>query len=715
MAWSFLICLTSGVLESAHSADVGVQPLAAAKPEVQRRGIVTLEEVIVIGRRGSARLPPQIELGGEEIDNLGAYDIGEAIARIGESLGFDAQPVIIVNGRQIVDARNFMGFPPDAMVRVEVLPQQAAAEYGEDPSRPVVNIVLQETFTSRDGYLKAARPTAGGTTSIEADARQSAIEGNDTRQFGVRLSRETALRAEERSSYLEQHPDSFGVSLRPHSDALQANAAMTFELGDWASSLGADVRAGEDRFTSLLEGQAVETRRRAEIVGLSAGASGTILGWTTRFGVQGNASRAVQTGLSDFRSDSRSIRTDLSLNRSLIELPAGPLRAALSSQYARLRSNNESQAGDFRRSNQTLDLRGTLNIPVSQRGPDDGSWGDAALSLGATATGVLDDAGQGEGLIANFSWSPRQRLNLSFLVGRSASSPAGPMRFDPVYYGSSRTVFDFQTGETAQVLPLLGGNPDLRSQNSDQISVSASVGPLTSRGVQGRIGFQRNRSSDGFGVIPDVSPAMEAAFPDRFIRDETGRLIVIDQRPLNFASTLTETLTTGLNFNLPGGENGSWQIGVNHAWRLTDLALLREGVPELDRLAGDGGGAPRHQVSLQLNGRYGGLGVNAAARWQNEARLRREAGHDGPDDIVRASFAAIDVKLTYLFEGTEPPPEENATARRRAGVRFELEMVNLFDERPRASRGDGRPASGYGRDEQDPMGRIIRLTLSRRF
>ena len=46
---------------------------------------------------------------------------------------------------------------------------------------------------------------------------------------------------------------------------------------------------------------------------------------------------------------------------------------------------------------------------------------------------------------------------------------------------------------------------------------------------------------------------------------------------------------------------------------------------------------------------------------------------------------------------------------------MELEVENLFDARPDATLGDGRAAPGYGRDDQDPLGRVVRLTLSHRF
>ena len=724
MAWSPLICAFSGALSLPQpSVSVGMQTetisVGGGQRSPQSQEVVRLEDVVVVGRRGAARLPPEIELNEDEIDNLGAYDIGEAVTRLGENLGFTAAPVIIVNGRQVVNAQDFMRFPPDALVRVEVLPQQAAATYGEDPSRPVLNIVLQPTFKSRDGFLKASRPTAGGNSSLSADARQSEILNNDTRQFGLQVSRDTALRAEERATYIRDHPGSEGVTLRPAGDSMAANFSMTRALGDWSSSLSATARTRRDRFTSILDEQAVETRRKASGVNVSGGLSGEAMGWTLRLGLQGQASNASQDGVADTRSHHLSIGADLSVNRMLMELPAGRVLTTLSGRYARSRNVNEAEGDDTRLSAQALDLRGNLTVPLARRTEEGASlhWGDVSLALGGTLTGIYDDAGQGSGLNANLSWSPLRKLSFNGLLASSTDSPAAQMRFDPVYYGPPRVVFDFLTGESVEVLPLMGGNPDLKPQTSNSFSVSGSAGPFTKWGVQGRLGFQRTQSRNGFGIVPDLTPAVEAAFPDRFTRDAEGRLIGIDQRPINLGSTLVETLSSGLNFNIPswGESRDTWQVGINHTWQLTSVAALREGLPELDRLAGDGGGTPRHQISVQLNGRYGKLGVNAAARWQEGTRIRRDVGQDGPDDILRDPFSALDLKFSYLLERTAPPAEGSVSSRRDTGIRLELEVDNLFDARPEATLGDGRPATGYGRDDQDPLGRVVRLTVSRRF
>jgi hypothetical protein len=724
MAWLPLICAFSSVLGappsggSAMVSRVGAMSGPDDPQSVETQEILTLEDVIVTGRRGSARVPPEIELGAGEIDNLGAYDIGEAIARLSGSLGFDMPPVLIVNGRQVVNPGDFTGFPPDALVRVEVLPERAAAIYGEDPARRVLNLVLQPEFKSRDGFLKTSRPTAGGTSSLSADVRQSEILDNNTRQFGVQISRDTSLRSEERSGHFRDQPGSEGVTLRPATNGVTVNASMTGTFGDWSSSLSATARAQDDHFTALVGGEVVGTERSSRSLNLSGGVSGDSLGWSVRLGLQGQVSRASQDGIAESRSRSFSTAAELTMDRTLIDLPAGPVLTTLSGRYARSQNVNDVETGRMRLSTQALDLRGNLAIPVSRSSQVGGGlkWGDVSATLGATLTGLNDDAGQGGGLNVGLAWSPVRKVSFNSLWSTSTDSPAGPLRLDPVYYGLPKVVFDFRTGEAVEVLPLLGGNPDLKAQTTRSFSLSASAGPFTPWRLQGRVGLQTRHSTDGFGAVPDPTPAVEAAFPERFIRDADGRLVSIDQRLINLGSTRAETFSSGMNINIPVGEGGgSWQLGLNHTWQLSSVASLREGLPEIDRLAGDAGGMPRHQVSLQVNGRYGKVGVNAAARWRGASRIRRDLGEDGPDDIRRAPFTALDLKLSYLLERSVPSGEGGAGARRDSGVRLELEIDNLLDARPEATLGDGRPAPGYGRNDQDPLGRVVRFTLSRRF
>lgn len=712
--WS-LIC-TASCLSGAHppAQTSVVQEAGRPNPTPPQDGEpIRLEDVVVAARRGSALVAPEIELGADEIDAFGAYDIGEALARIGESLGFENPPIIIVNGRRVADPNAFLGFPPDALVRVEALPQQAAALYGGDPSRRVVNIVLQRTFTSRDGRATGVRPTAGGRSSIGLDGRQSSILENDTTQFGLQLGRDTALQATERPAYIQAHPDREGSTLRPAMDSVGANVALTRQLGDWSSSLTAGAQARRDRSGALVGGQIVESRRETQGLTMAGGLSGEVAGWSVRLGLDGAASTVRQEGLTAGRYRNLSTSANLAADRPLFDLPAGPVLVNLMGRYGWFSSTADRPDGRTTRSLDTLDVGGNLAIPLSRSRA-------GSLSLGATLREA--DGARGTGVTGGLSWSPTPKFRINGQWSRSVDAPNPQQRLAPQFYGEPRIIFDFATGEAVEVLPLFGGNPDLKAQTTDQASLNVSVGPFTSWSLLAAVNLRRASSTDPIGTLPAYTPEVEAAFPERFRRDATGRLVEIDQTPLNLESTRTESLASSLNFNVPlaraggaGRRGQAVRIGLTHSWQLSNVVVIRDGLPEMDRLAGDGGGASRHQFSAQIDGRYGQWGLNAAARWRSSSRLRRQSGRDGPDDIRLDPLATVDLRLSYLFEQAAPPRQEGGAPRRDAGLRLELDIDNLFDARPKATLGDGPPAPGYGRDDQDPLGRTVRLTLTRRF
>ncbi|MBL7396170.1 TonB-dependent receptor, partial [Escherichia coli] len=74
-------------------------------------------------------------------------------------------------------------------------------------------------------------------------------------------------------------------------------------------------------------------------------------------------------------------------------------------------------------------------------------------------------------------------------------------RFAPAYYGAPITVFDFVTGESAQVLPILGGTPDLLPPRFDRIALSASAGPFSPWNLTGSVSLQRSNAVNGIGSL----------------------------------------------------------------------------------------------------------------------------------------------------------------------------------------------------------------------
>ena len=194
---------------------------------------------------------------------------------------------------------------------------------------------------------------------------------------------------------------------------------------------------------------------------------------------------------------------------------------------------------------------------------------------------------------------------------------------------------------------------------------------------------------------------------------------------MNLSSSLTEGVTSSVNFSLPRrtrvGENESTvlRVALSHSFRIRDTVALLENLPGLDRLKGDGGGVSRQDARIMLDARRGRWGVNASANWRDGYLTRRVSGADGPGDLVTEPFTRVDLKVSFQVSSSSMRARqdgEDASPRRKvSGLQLNLEVENLFDARPGAHLGDGSPAPGYGRDIQDPIGRTVRLTLQRRF
>ncbi|MET4898746.1 hypothetical protein RN629_16620 [Sphingomonadaceae bacterium jetA1] len=439
----------------------------------------------------------------------------------------------------------------------------------------------------------------------------------------------------------------------------------------------------------------------------------------------GQVSATRQSGLSDTDSSQQSLGGTLSANRKLLTLPAGPVIVNLFTQASRSRTTTMIGGAEQAFSGHNVNLGATLSVPLWRTpSPGQGSVVSHALgSLSATLGGNVrqTDAGQGKGVNAGLSWLPLGKFRLTGNWSRSTDSVSDAQRFAPEYYGAPITVFDFVTGQSAEVLPILGGTPDLRPPRFDRVALSALAGPFLPWNVAGSVSLQRSNAANSAGPLPAVTPELEAAFPDRFRRDATGRLTAIDQRPINFASTRTESLASNLGASFPLGEaapgkpRGTLRLTLNHNLQLRNVTTIHASLPPMNRLVGDGGGVPRQQLDVQVDGRRGAWGLNMAARWRSGYRTRRDTGRDSAGDLRVSPVGTIDLRFSYVLQRAIRPSQSGVTPRRGAGIQFGLDVINVFDARPGASLGDGRPAPGYGRDDQDPVGRAVRLFARSRF
>lgn len=711
--------LILSILSLALLDPVGAAPQEAL-PAASADTPVVLEEVVVTGRRrGDTGLTPEVEWGAAEIDAIGAWDVSEVVARLSETVSPDEPPVIIVNGRRVVNASDFLRFPPDALVRVEALPPDAAGQFGAAPGRRVVNIVMRPRFESRDALLSASAPTGGGTSTLEGDLRQSGIEDDSTRQFGLRAARTTALWSDERPGYGLDHPGTPDRTLAPSTDAVIANFATTQPFGDdWSASLSVNGSRQRTRFTGPDRDRRIG---RTELVNhslnIGGGVNGEAADWNLRAGLDGLVVQSNQEGLSDTKSRYGAFTLDLSADRRLAVLPAGPARINLSSRHLFASSQTEVGGARFEHSVQDHEAQGSLTIPLSRAGGGAARRGDATLTLGARVRAGGHDNAVDEGFNAALAWTPVRGVRVTAQAATSTDSPSARQLLDPVTPGPARVVFDYRTGAAVEVATFLGGNADLGPQSSTQASIGLFAGPFTAWRIGAGSTFLHSELSNGVGSLPYLTAEVEAAFPERFTRSPDGQLVSIDLRPVNLDLNRTQALASTLNLSVPVRisdlPTGTLQLGLRHSLQLSNTLIVRNGFMEMNRLHGDGGGLSRQQLALTLDGRAGPWGANASMQWRSGFRVRRGSGRDGPEDLLVEPMATVDLRLSYSL--TRSTRSSGPDRGRRDDTSIDLMIGNLFDRRPEARLGGGRIAPGYGRYDRDPAGRIVQLRLTRRF
>ena len=239
-------------------------------PEGEAEGAVDLGTVNVSGQRprGSvdSDIPPDLTLSAEEIQAYGAGSIAELLTYLEpvtrSSRGSGGQPVMLVNGRRISGFREIRGLPPEAIERVDILPEEVALEYGYRADQRVVNFVLKSNFRSLTAEIEGRVPTAGGRTTTEIDANVLRISG--AQRWSMELEHEQSTPLFESERDLIRDPGStpydlignisgapFGGEIDPALSGLVGVPATVapvptsgFGLNDFASAYG-DPRTGD--------------------------------------------------------------------------------------------------------------------------------------------------------------------------------------------------------------------------------------------------------------------------------------------------------------------------------------------------------------------------------------------------------------------------------------------------------------------------------------
>ena len=208
------------------------------------------ENVIVVSAN---RLPGQLDVESAPVDTLeaadiqaiGATSIADLLAAIAPQTGSargrgggGGQPIFLVNGIRIGSPREFRSYPPEAIEKVEVFPEEVAQRFGFAPDRRVVNFVLKNNFSSREAEVEFEMPDRGGYSRTEQELSLLRIANGGRLNLGVELS-DVSLLTEAERGVIQPDSPAPRLSTDPDPAAYRSLVPDTFSLeasANWAKS-----------------------------------------------------------------------------------------------------------------------------------------------------------------------------------------------------------------------------------------------------------------------------------------------------------------------------------------------------------------------------------------------------------------------------------------------------------------------------------------------
>jgi hypothetical protein len=540
------------------------------------------EEIVVTGQRprGSVigDIPPENTLDARDVRATGATDINELLEALAPQIGSargrgGERPVLLLNGQRISSFRELRDLPTEAIQRVEILPEEVALKYGYRADQRVVNIILRRRFRSTAVRGEARTATEGGYFGGLGDLTRLMIGRDSRTTLNLRTEGNSALTESERDIALQPLPDNPNLDPRDARTLigsrrlLRGGATHNREMfGDVSATFNGEVEHSHGRsllgFPTLaeLDPRVRDTAADSAHAGLAL--NGDKARW--RWSLTGNADWVRNRTLSDpddgdaSRETSRSIRTsgdlDATANGPLFKLPAGDASATLRvgaralDLDSRRRRDGTTSANSLGRTQGNAAV--SFDLPISRRNRGFSALGNLTLNANGEVE-QLSDFGTLRTLGAGFNWSPVERLNLIASWTREEGAPSVQQLGDPILDTPGTRIFDFTRGETVLVNAITGGNPDLDSDRRNVLKLGGNWKPFTETDLRLRAEFVRSRLDRPVSGFPGPSAALEAAFPERFVRDVTGQLISADLRPVNFDEAKRDTLRWGFDFSKP--------------------------------------------------------------------------------------------------------------------------------------------------------------------
>lgn len=541
-------------------------------------------DIVVQGRRppGSVigDIPPEQTLSPADVRSYGVSSVSDLLNELSPQTrsGAGGAPVVLLDGKRISGFQEIRDIPTEAILRVEILPEEVALKYGYTADQKVVNFVLRRRFRSTTVELADRAPTEGGTNTPQGELDLLTIRNGRRLNIHSRYTQSSALTEAERdiaavptegaTAGYDQRPYR---TLQPFSRSFGTNAVYARPIGDVSASFNGELAATQSvgQFGRPLDaagqplGDALTQRTNGITAHLGTGFNGRLSPrwlWTVTGAYDRAESRTdTQTGVTtpDNRARSTSNTGDVEalVNGPLFALPAGDVSTSVrvgaqTSDFSSVSFRpGRTTRGDVSRD--AVNGRVNIDVPIASRGRNVLGWLGNLSVNGNAAINRLSDFGTLTSYGYGVNWGPLDSLRVIGSINQQDVAPSATQLGNPTVETPNVRVFDYVNGQTVTVTTLTGGNPDLRSSSRRVTRLGLTLKPWSKTDFTLIANYTKQDTRNPIQGFPSPSAAIEAAFPSRFTRDADGDLTRLDTRPINFARAESEEFRWGFNFSRP--------------------------------------------------------------------------------------------------------------------------------------------------------------------
>jgi iron complex outermembrane recepter protein len=128
-------------------------------------------------------IKPELTYTPADIRAYGVSSVTDLLNELGPQVRSDQgrggeAPAVLLNGKRISSFSEIRDIPTEAIIRVEILPEEVALKYGYSSDQKVVNIVLRRRFRAVTGEAQGLTTTDGGANNGVADLDMLRIHGD---------------------------------------------------------------------------------------------------------------------------------------------------------------------------------------------------------------------------------------------------------------------------------------------------------------------------------------------------------------------------------------------------------------------------------------------------------------------------------------------------------------------------------------------------------